>query len=119
MRASTWCNSRHSDHLMKFNKIAQSTSKAIGTPAAFAVALGSVILWGVTGPFLGYSSAWQTVANTGTALVTYLMLFLVQNSQNSDLIALQKKLDELIRANDRARNDLIGAEKQDLPADKE
>ncbi|MEC3948902.1 low affinity iron permease family protein [Sphingobium sp. HWE2-09] len=81
-----------------------------GQPLAFALALGSVILWLATGPFFQYSDTWQLVINTSTTIVTFLMVFLIQNAQNRDGSAIQAKLDELIRAVDNARNDFIGIE---------
>ena len=81
-----------------------------GQPLAFALALGSVILWLATGPFFEYSDTWQLVINTSTTIVTFLMVFLIQNAQNRDGSAIQAKLDELIRAVDNARNDFIGIE---------
>src|SRR5688572_21369941 len=81
-----------------------------GRPLAFVVALAVVILWGVTGPLFGWSDTWQLVINTGTTIVTFLMVFLIQSAQNRDASALQAKLDELIRAVDKARNEFIGVE---------
>lgn len=81
-----------------------------GQPSAFALALITVILWLVTGPIFHYSDTWQLVINTGTTVVTFLMVFLIQNAQNRDGSAIQAKLDELIRAMDAARNDFIGIE---------
>jgi len=81
-----------------------------GQPLAFALALGSVILWLATGPFFQYSDTWQLVINTSTTIVTFLMVFLIQNAQNRDGSAIQAKLDELIRAVDNARNEFIGIE---------
>lgn len=81
-----------------------------GQPAAFILAVGIVILWGVTGPLFGFSDTWQLVINTGTTIVTFLMVFLIQNAQNRDGSAMQAKLDELIRAVDGSRNEFIGIE---------
>ena len=81
-----------------------------GQPAAFVIALAVVLTWSVTGPLFHYSDTWQLVINTGTTIVTFLMVFLIQNAQNRDGSAIQAKLDELIRANRSARNTFIGIE---------
>ncbi|MFL6845088.1 MAG: low affinity iron permease family protein [Allosphingosinicella sp.] len=81
-----------------------------GQPIAFIVAVGLILLWIVTGPLFGWSDTWQLVVNTATTIVTFLMVFLIQNSQNRDAAAIQAKLDELIRAVHDARNDFIGIE---------
>ncbi|NML11450.1 low affinity iron permease family protein [Sphingobium sp. AR-3-1] len=81
-----------------------------GQPFAFVLALSTVILWLATGPLFHYSDTWQLVINTSTTIVTFLMVFLIQNAQNRDGSAIQAKLDELIRAVDNARNDFIGIE---------
>jgi low affinity Fe/Cu permease len=81
-----------------------------GKPLAFMLALGCVIVWAVTGPMFHYSETWQLVINTGTTIVTFLMVFLVQNTQNRDAAAMQAKLDELLRAIETARADFIGIE---------
>jgi low affinity Fe/Cu permease len=93
-----------------FTRIATSISGLSGQPIAFLVALATVVVWGVTGPLFGFSDTWQLVINTGTTIVTFLMVFLIQNSQNRDAAAMQAKLDELIRALDRARGQFIGIE---------
>jgi low affinity Fe/Cu permease len=92
-----------------FAKFASATAKAAGTPIAFLVCLVSVIAWAATGPIFKYSENWQLVINTGTTIVTFLMVFLIQNSQNRDGAAIQTKLDELIRASD-AENAFMGIE---------
>jgi low affinity Fe/Cu permease len=81
-----------------------------GQPGAFIAAFMVVILWGLTGPLFHYSDTWQLVINTGTTIVTFLMVFLIQNAQNRDAAAIQAKLDELIRASRSARNSFIGIE---------
>ena len=81
-----------------------------GQPAAFALAVGSILLWLTSGPVFHYSDTWQLVVNTATTIVTFLMVFLIQNSQNRDAAAMQAKLDELIRAVAAARNQFIGIE---------
>ncbi|MCU0729809.1 MAG: low affinity iron permease family protein [Sphingopyxis sp.] len=93
-----------------FTRIASRTAALAGQPMTFVVALLIIIIWAVTGPVFGYSDTWQLVINTSTTIITFLMVFVIQNSQNRDAAALQAKLDELIRANDAARNQFIGIE---------
>ncbi len=93
-----------------FNLCATKTSSAAGHPLTFAIAVGIILVWAVTGPLFGYSDTWQLVINTGTTIVTFLMVFLIQNSQNRDAAAMQAKLDELLRAVDKAREQFIGIE---------
>lgn len=93
-----------------FRKIAAKISYATGTANAFLIALGVIIVWGLTGPAFGYSDTWQLVINTGTTIVTFLMVFLIQNTQNRDSKALHLKLDELIRSTKTARNAFIDLE---------
>jgi low affinity Fe/Cu permease len=93
-----------------FTAIATRISSAAGQPLSFALALGLIIIWGVTGPVFHYSDTWQLIINTGTTIVTFLMVFLIQNSQNRDAAAMQAKLDEVIRALDSAREQFIGIE---------
>ena len=93
-----------------FRRIAHKTSEFMGSPWAFLVACLIVIVWGATGPLFGYSDTWQLVINTGTTIVTFLMVFLIQNTQNRDSLAIHLKLDELIRAVSHARNQLIDLE---------
>ena len=93
-----------------FERLANRVSSAAGRPRAFLIALLIVIVWGVTGPLFNWSDTWQLVINTGTTIVTFLMVFLIQNSQNRDGAAIQAKLDELIRAVSHARNEFIGIE---------
>src|SRR6185503_10449151 len=89
-----------------FEAFASRTAQAMGKPIAFLVAVVTVVVWAVTGPIFHYSDTWQLVINTGTTIVTFLMVFLIQNTQNRDTVALQLKLDELILATRDARNDL-------------
>lgn len=93
-----------------FRKFAHRTSEAVGSPQAFAIAVLVIIVWAAVGPSFGYSDTWQLVINTGTTIVTFLMVFLIQNTQNRDGRATQLKLDELIRATKNARNMLIDLE---------
>jgi low affinity Fe/Cu permease len=96
-----------------FRRFAHSVSVAVGAPWAFGVALGLVAVWGITGPLFHYSDTWQLTINTGTTIVTFLMVFVIQNTQNRETQTIQLKLDELIRAVEAARNDLVDLE--DLP----
>ena len=93
-----------------FTAIAGRIAAFTGRPLAFILALAAVVVWAVTGPIFGFSEVWQLVINTGTTIVTFLMVFLVQNSQNRDSAAIQAKLDELIRAVTEARQQFIGIE---------
>ncbi len=93
-----------------FSMVAAKIAAWAGQPAAFIVALSVVIVWGVSGPIFQWSDTWQLVINTGTTIITFLMVFLIQNAQNRDAAAMQVKLDELIRAVQDARNDFIGIE---------
>ena len=93
-----------------FTKIASRAAHIMGQPAAFVVAALFIIVWAATGPMLQYSDTWQLIVNTATTVVTFLMVFLIQNSQNRDASAIQAKLDELIRAVDKAREHFIGIE---------
>jgi len=93
-----------------FNWCATKTSAGAGHPITFGTAVGVIIVWAATGPLFGYSDTWQLVINTGTTIVTFLMVFLIQNSQNRDAAAMQAKLDELLRAVDKAREQFIGIE---------
>jgi low affinity Fe/Cu permease len=93
-----------------FSRVAQWTSRQCGRPLTFGVAFGVIVVWAVSGPVFHYSNTWQLVINTGTTIVTFLMVFLIQNTQNRDASAVQLKLDELIRANTGARNKLLTPE---------
>jgi low affinity Fe/Cu permease len=93
-----------------FSRFAGLVAHATGTPIAFALCLLVVVAWGVTGPLFGFSDTWQLVINTGTTIVTFLMVFLIQNTQNRDGAAIQIKLDELILTS-KAENEFIGIEK--------
>jgi len=93
-----------------FTAFAGRIAAFAGKPLAFVLALGGVVVWALAGPLFGFSEDWQLVVNTGTTVVTFLMVFLVQNSQNRDSAAIQAKLDELIRAVETARSEFIGIE---------
>ncbi|MEO8478193.1 MAG: low affinity iron permease family protein [Gemmatimonadota bacterium] len=103
----------------RFRAFAKWTSRASGRPATFVLALLVIVVWAVTGPLFHWSDTWQLVINTGTTVVTFLMVFLIQNTQNRDAEAVQVKLDELIRATKGAHNrllDLEELEQEDLEA---
>ncbi|TIQ37042.1 MAG: low affinity iron permease family protein [Mesorhizobium sp.] len=93
----------------KFNWLAEIVAHAAGRAWAFALCVLSLILWAIAGPIFQYSESWQLIINTGTTIVTFLMVFLIQNTQNRNGAAIQAKLDELIRTG-RAKNDFIGIE---------
>lgn len=95
---------------MLFQRMSNKITKASGSPMAFITALVVVVIWAVTGPIFHYSDTWQLVINTGTTIVTFLMVFIIQQSQNKDTTALQLKLNELIACNERASNQLIDVE---------
>jgi len=98
-----------------FDKMATTVTKASGKPAAFIIACVIIILWGITGPIFKFSDTWQLVINTGTTIITFLMVFIIQQTQNKDTIALQLKLNELIASSGLASNHLISVE--DLTSD--
>ena len=93
-----------------FRKFSQKTAQAMGTPWAFLIAVVLIIAWAFSGPFFGYSDTWQLIINTSTTIATFLMVFLIQNTQNRDAKALHLKLDELIRSLKDARTDLVDLE---------
>lgn len=94
----------------RFARLACKASEATGSFWAFSLALFSILVWGVTGPLFDYSEEWQLVVNTGTTIITFLMVFLIQHAQNNDMRAVQLKLNELIAAIDTASNRLIDVE---------
>jgi low affinity Fe/Cu permease len=93
-----------------FTRFAKATSRLAGRPSAFITAVTALLIWAVSGPLFGFSNTWQLVVNTGTTVVTFLMVFLIQNTQNRDSEAMHLKLDELIRANRMAHNALLDLE---------
>ncbi len=94
-----------------FRIFSSTTSRLVGTAWAFAAAILIIVVWGLSGPAFHYSDTWQLVINTGTTIVTFLMVFLIQNTQNRDAKAIHLKLDELIHAMKGARNELVDLEK--------
>jgi low affinity Fe/Cu permease len=93
-----------------FHRVAEKVSRAAGSAGAFILALAIIVVWAVTGPMFHFSDTWQLVINTGTTIITFLMVFLIQNTQNRDARAVHLKLDELIRSNRGARNKMVDLE---------
>ncbi len=96
-----------------FTRFAKATARRAGQPVTFALATLTLLIWAASGPVFGFSDTWQLIINTGTTIITFLMVFLIQNTQNRDTEALQLKLDELIRAVRTARNEVLDVEEMD------
>jgi low affinity Fe/Cu permease len=94
----------------RFRKLAYLTAEVVGSPWAFLIGVGVVLIWGLSGPYFHFSDTWQLVINTGTTIVTFLVVFLIQGAQNRDSRALHLKLDELLRAAEHARTSLVALE---------
>lgn len=114
-KISNMAKKRKNGFKAKFEKFSGRVTKVTGSPWAFLIAFACILIWGVTGPLFGFSDTWQLVINTGTTIITFLMVFVIQQSQNKDTMAIQLKLNELIAANESASNRLVDVE--DITAD--
>jgi len=110
---NTVAYAKRSAVLSAFDRFASRVTRWAGSPVAFALALLSILVWGLTGRYFRYSENWQLVINTGTTIITFLMVFMIQQSQNKDSIALHLKLNELLAATKQASNRMIGIEDLD------
>ncbi|KAF2393299.1 MULTISPECIES: low affinity iron permease family protein [Pseudomonas] len=99
---------------MKFAKISQKLALWAGSPTTFLIAIILIVVWGLTGPIFGYNDTWQLIINTSTTIITFLMVFLIQNTQNRDTDILHLKIDELLRVTKDAQNAMLGLEALDL-----
>ena len=112
-RSDALADTESRGHSFGFARFSALVSALAGRPLTFGLALAIVVVWGLSGPFFHYSDTWQLVINTGTTIVTFLMVFVIQNAQNRDAMAIQVKLDELICATQDARDKLVGIENLD------
>ena len=110
--ANATTNGRHNGHHANgwFDQLAKGIAWVVGRPTSFFISIGLIVVWAITGPFFSFNDTWQLVINTGTTIITFLMVFLIQNTQNRDTAAIHLKLDELIRAVKGARNSALNLE---------